>query len=99
MEFCIDATELRKALAEIEVAEKNGFMHCLAVFRMKSAGRMISDNQAEYSDLFERAHPTDSNFDWGRCQQVSKHNKFKNGKLVPNRSKLVQKISSTRSAM
>lgn len=83
MNFCIDAEQLRKALAEIEVAERNGFKHCLAVFRMASAGRMISDNRAEYSDLVEKAHPTDPAFDWGRFQAVSRYNEFRDGKLVP----------------
>jgi hypothetical protein len=83
MYFCIDAEQLRKALAEIESAENNGFMHCLAVFRIASAGRMLDQNRAEYSDMIEKAHPTDGHFDWGRFQLVSKRNKFKGGKLVP----------------
>jgi hypothetical protein len=83
MNFCIDAEQLRKALAEIEAAEKNGFTHCLAVFFMASAGRMVSQNRAEYSDLVERAHPTDSAYDWGRFQAVSRYNEFRDGRLVP----------------
>jgi len=83
MEFCITGTELRKAIHEIESAEKNGFDYCLAVFKLTQAGRMLSDCRAEYSDLNEKAHPTDSRLDWGRFQSVSKRNKFKNGKLHP----------------
>jgi len=83
MNFCVDAEQLRKALAEIEAAEKNGFMHCLAVFRMATAGRMLDENRAEYSDLYEKAHPTDGNFDWGRHQLVSRYNRFEAGQLVP----------------
>ena len=83
MDFCITATELKKALEEIEQAEHNGFMYCLAVFRIVKAGRHITDNLAEYSDLFERAHPTDGNLDWGRFQAVSRYNRFIKGKLVP----------------
>lgn len=82
MDFCIDAEQLRKALATIEAAEKNGFMHCLAVFSMASAGRMLDQNRAEYSDMIEKAHPTDVGFDWGRFQGVSRSHRFKNGKLV-----------------
>lgn len=49
MNLCIDAVQLRKALADIEAAEKNGFMHCLAVFRLSSTGRMIDQNRMENS--------------------------------------------------
>lgn len=83
MEFCIDAVELRKALAEIEAAEANGFRHCLAVLRLASAGHHLSDCCATYSDLIERAHPTDGSLNWGRFQGVARRHRFKNGKLVP----------------
>lgn len=82
MEFVINAEQLRKALKDIEAAEANGFMYCEAVFKLVQAGIMISDCKAEYSDLCEKAHPTNANFDWGRFQRVSKRNKFINGKLV-----------------
>lgn len=83
MEFCIDAAQLRAALAEIEAAEKNGFLHCLAVFKFSHAGYMLSDCRATYSDLLERAHPTNASLDWGRFQGVSKRHTFKDGELVP----------------
>lgn len=83
MDFCIDAQQLRKALADIEAAEKNGFMHCLAVFQMASAGRMLDQNRAEYSDLIERAHATSGEYNWGRFQDVSRNNRFVDGSLVP----------------
>lgn len=83
MEFCIAASELRKALAEIERAEKNGFFHCLGVFRFSQAGQMIDQNRAVYSDLLEKAHPKDGSLDWGRFQGVTKRNKFVDGKLIP----------------
>lgn len=83
MNFCIDAEQLRSALKEIEAAERNGFNYCLAVFRFVSAGSSISENRAAYSDLMERAHPTDGNLDWGRFQGVSRRHRFKGGKLVP----------------
>lgn len=86
MQFCIDSEQLRAAIKEIEAAEKNGFHFCLAVFRMSSAGPMLHHCQAEYSDLIERAHPTDGRYDWGRFQSVTKRNKFKDGKLVPIKS-------------
>lgn len=82
IEFCINGEELKKALAEIEQAEKNGFKYCLAIFRLISAGQMLDSCRAKYSDLLEKAHPTDGNLDWGRFQGVSKRYKFKNGKLL-----------------
>ena len=82
-EFWIDAENLRKALADIEEAEANGFMYCLAVLKMTgSGGRDLTDCRVEYSDLWEKAHPTDGMLDWGRGQDVTKNCKFKNGKLV-----------------
>ena len=83
MNFCIDAEQLRKALKEIEAAESNGFNHCLCVFRMYQAGYMLSDNQAVYSDLIERASPTDGSLNWGRNQGVSKRYRFDGKKLAP----------------
>lgn len=82
MIFCVKPEQLRKALAEIEQAERNGFHYCQAVFRMASAGRMLSQCQAEYSDLSESAHPTDPSLDWGRYQSVTKRNIFVDGKLL-----------------
>ena len=82
MEFCIGADALRKALAEIEQAEANGFMHCLAVFRMASAGPSLDQCRAEYSDLSERGSPRDPSLNWGRFQAVTKRNKLIDGKLV-----------------
>lgn len=82
MEICIAAAELRRALAEIETAEKNGFEHCLAVFRLSQAGYQLMDCRLVYSDLIERAHPTDGRFNWGRHQSVTKRCRFVNGKLV-----------------
>lgn len=83
MDLCITADQLRKALADIERAEKNGFMHCLAVFGMVSAGRMLDQNRAEYSDMIEKAHPTNGNLNWGRFQGVSRRNRFEDGELIP----------------
>lgn len=81
--FCIDAAQLRKALAEIEAAEKNGFMHCLAVFNLTQASPMLDQCRAEYSDLCEKAHPTNGSLNWGRFQNVTRRHRFVDGKLVP----------------
>jgi hypothetical protein len=83
IEFCISGEQLRAALKEIEAAENNGFKHCLAVFKFAQAGSMLSDCTAEYSDLLERAHPTNGSLDWGRFQGVTRAHKFVGGKLVP----------------
>lgn len=83
IQFTIDATQLRAALAEMEVAERNGFHHCLAVFHLTSAGKSLAACQAAYSDLWERAHPTDGASDWGRFQGVTRTHRFVRGTLVP----------------
>jgi hypothetical protein len=83
MELCISGGELRKALAAIEAAEKNGFMHCLAVVKLASAGPMLEDCQVVYGSLIERAHPSDGALNWGRFQGVTRSNRFVDGKLVP----------------
>lgn len=82
MEFCVDANQLRAALQEIERAERNGFHHCLAVFKFAAAGPMLDHNRAEYSDLFEKAHPTAGHLNWGRYQGVTRRHRFINGELV-----------------
>lgn len=82
MDLCINAKQLRKALADIEAAEERGFMFCLAVFKMSAVGPSISDCRADYSDMVERAHPFDGNLDWGRFQSVSKRARFIDGELV-----------------
>jgi hypothetical protein len=83
MELCIDADQLRSALADIEAAERNGFLRCLAVFKLASAGDMLENNRLRYGDLLERAHPTDGNLNWGRFQRVSRRFQFKDGQLAP----------------
>ena len=83
MFFCIDAKQLRAALAEIEAAEKNGFHHCLAVFRLARVGNMLDACRADYSDLLERASDTDKSLDWGRFQGVSRKFTFDGAKLAP----------------
>jgi len=83
MDFVITAEQLRVALKEIEAAEANGFHHCLAVFRMSTAGPMLDQNRAEYSDMIEKAHPTDGRLDWGRFQGVTRRHRFESGELVP----------------
>jgi hypothetical protein len=82
MEMVINARELRKALSAIEEAEKNGFNYCLVVLKLAAAGPNISQCVVQYSDMIERAHPTDAKLDWGRFQGVTRTCKFKNGKLV-----------------
>jgi hypothetical protein len=85
MEMVIGADSLRKALSVIEEAEKNGFMFCLAVLKLDSAGPRLDECRLRYSGFIEKAHPTDGKLDWGRGQGVTKSFKFKNGKLVPQK--------------
>lgn len=76
MQLTATAAELRKALADIEQAEANGFMHCEAVFYVASAGRCLDQCKLAYSDLSERGHPTDARYNWGRFQGVTRHNRW-----------------------
>lgn len=78
-----NSEQLRKALKDIERAEKNGFMHCQAVFHLISYGASISDCLIEFDDLIEKADPTNPRLNWGRGQAVTKRNRFENGKLTP----------------
>ena len=82
MDFCISADQLRKALAEIETAERNGFNHCLSVFKLTSAGHDLRSCRAEYSDIWEIGHPTDPSLNWGRFQGVTRLFRLRKGKLV-----------------
>jgi len=81
MQFCISASQLRRALEDIEQAERNGFMHCEAVFELISSGRNLDQCQAGYSDLYEKAHPTNPSLNWGRFQGITKSHKFVDGEL------------------
>jgi len=78
--YYVTAKELKKALKDIKKAEKNGFMYCEAVF--KPIGIDMAFTILEYSDIIEKAHPTNSKFNWGRFQGVSRIYKFKNNKLI-----------------
>ncbi len=80
MNIVINAEQLKKALRHIRAAEKNGFMFCQGVFEIRELDGVFGI--AYYSDLFEKAHPTDGSLNWGRFQSVTKHNKFIDGKLV-----------------
>lgn len=82
----ITADQLRAALKDMEEAEKAGLMYCEAVFN----GSWVDDywTSAEYSDLYEKAHPTDGRLNWGRGQKIRKSHIFKNGKLAPTKETL-----------
>ena len=86
MWLCINAAELRKALAEIEAAEQNGFMHCQAVFQLASAGPSLGDCTMTYDDMIERGHPSDPKLNWGRGQAVTKRHRLVDGVLIPIKS-------------
>jgi hypothetical protein len=79
--YKIKAHDLRAALADIERAEANGFLYCEAVFDPQTVDGAFT--VLAYSDLSEKAHPTDGRLAWGRFQRVSRRHRFENGKLVP----------------
>lgn len=81
-EFTLDEHELLKALKDIEEAKKNGFNHCVSVFRLKQIDDHTTAN-SEYNCMVVKAHPTDGKFNWGRLTQIHKRNKFIDGKLIP----------------
>lgn len=72
--------ELRKALKELEVAIKAGFVNSDATFEIE---RLDGQNLVlKFNDIWDKGHPTDGNLDWGR-QGVSKDYNLSNGKLIP----------------
>jgi len=85
MLFKTTATELRKALADLERAEKNGFMFCEAVFNVQEENSYWE--LGTYSDMIEKAYPTGGHFNWGRGQDVTKNNIFKDGKVIPTKER------------
>lgn len=83
----IEKSQLIKALADLEQAEQNGFNFCQAVFSVAiNKEGWLEFSSATYSDLVERAHPTDAGLNFGRWQNVSKDNKFVDGVLIPIRT-------------
>jgi hypothetical protein len=82
MLLTITKKELQKALKDIEIAESNGFMYCLSVFELTDHTDWLDQNKAFYRDIWERAHPTNGNLNWGRGQSVTVNNQFVDGKLV-----------------
>lgn len=90
------ADQLRKALKEIEKAEANGFMYCLAVFHLKEYGSSILDCKIEFDDICEKAHPTNGSLNWGRGQKVTERNKFVDGKLIPINMKSIEIVNGNK---
>jgi hypothetical protein len=82
----INAEELRKALKDIEGAEKHGFMFCEAVFTQSDRDNVWA--VGKYSDMWEKAALDNSSLDWGRGQSVTKDNYFKDGKVIPTKEKM-----------
>ncbi len=81
--WIVSPAAMRRALADIERAEGNGFMFCEVVLRPEyPVGRSLHQRVLVYDGLSERAHPTDGNLNWGRGQNVTRDNEFRDGKLV-----------------
>ncbi len=84
MNMCMNEKQLSAALKAVRAAKKNGFNYCLAVVEFDA----MEDSywlRLRYSDLWEKAHPTDARYDWGRCQGVSERHRFVDGKIIPLR--------------
>lgn len=82
MLLLMSGAELRKALADIEAAERHGFMFCEAVLELATVNA-YGQATVKYSDMSEKAHPSDGRYDWGRFQGVSRRHRFVDGQLVP----------------
>ena len=74
MYISLSKKELLGALHDLDRAEKNGFLYCLGIFQIKGLNGVIGF--AEYSDLLEKAHPTDGQLNWGRGQDITKRFHF-----------------------
>ena len=77
----ITAEQLRKALADIEAAEQNGFMWCEAVFDASHVDG-LGNLCMRYDSMIEKAHPTNGWLNWGRLQGVTRRHKFVDGQLI-----------------
>ncbi len=66
MNITITYEELKKAMAEMDVAVANGFVASLAVFKLSEAGDMLSQCRMKYSDLIPQGSDTDGRYQWGR---------------------------------
>jgi hypothetical protein len=82
MLFKISKDELKKALNDIENAEKNGFYYCDSVFKLIKYDTWLDNSIAKYVDMCEKAHPNDPHLNWGRGQNITKNHIFKNGLLI-----------------
>lgn len=63
--------QIEFARTDLERAESRGFLYCQAVFV-----------DGKYDGLNEKAHPTNGSLAWGRGQDVTVKNFFRDGKLV-----------------
>lgn len=87
MNLCITEKEVKAMAKVFRNARKNGFNYCLAVLEFDG---MQNPHwlRLRYSDLWEKAHPTDGSLDWGRCQSITERFTFRDGKLKPIKGKL-----------
>lgn len=92
VEVCATKGQLLLALAKIEEAERSGFMHCEAMFKVSVIPARVDERKLYYSDLYEKAHPTDGHLNWGRWQDVTKRYWFLDGKLVSKEQKRIHEL-------
>lgn len=79
MRFCISKEELEKALADLNVAIKNGFKDSLAVVQLYTGGECVSDFKAKAAGVILKADPVDPSKNWGHTTFPS-WQKYENGK-------------------
>lgn len=82
--FFIDLSQAKKVVADLEAASERGFIYSLAVLEPVSIDKSLGGHIIlgyPRTDLWDRAHPTDGNLDWGR-QGASSNCRVLGGKLV-----------------
>lgn len=88
MNFYVSREELEKALAELKIADDNGFTESQAVFQLarvdktKPWSRVVHLDDSEFTgEVILRSHPTDPSKNWGRVSNASAY-KLENGECV-----------------
>lgn len=62
----VPAADLRRALAELELAEAAGLGCSEAVFAVRRRPTDMAVSHAAFLDVLEKSHPTDPSQNWGR---------------------------------
>jgi hypothetical protein len=88
MNFYVTRAELEKALAQLDIAAKNGFVESQAVFQLARTDktdrfcRVVREDDSEFTgEVILRSHPTDKRKNWGRVSNAADY-KLENGECV-----------------